>query len=258
MLITPITPITPRAALPILPASPRAGAPCALGALRGRIGMTPGADVPATPDADQAREAAESELARPEYHAHETLWARLWRWIMEHLDPSGVVPGAPRWLSVLVVAVVVLALVAVLLLLLTRITRVRRVRADRALFDDDRSSSTLTRAADDAAGRGDWATAVVERFRAIIRSLDERGALEDYPGMTAHEAATIAAAVVADLADDLHRAGALFDAVRYGEVVSTAEQDAWMRELAQAVQGARLAPQSAPAPIPAPAIGGPE
>ena len=74
--------------------------------------------------------------------------------------------------------------------------------------------------------------------------------------MTAHEAATIAAAVVVDLADDLHRAGALFDAVRYGEVVSTPEQDAWMRELAEAVRRTRPAPR--PTPAPAPAIGGPQ
>ena len=233
-------------ALPVPLASTRAGAPCA-----------PGADVPATPDASQAREAAERELARPEYQAQETLWARLWRWIMEHLDPGNVMVGAPRWLSILIIVVVVLALTAVLVFLLSRITRVRRARTNRALFaDDDRSSTTLTRAANDAAGRGDWATAVVERFRAIIRSLDERGALEDYPGMTAHEAATIAAAVVADLADDLHRAGALFDAVRYGEVVSSPEQDAWMRRLAEAVRSTRLTPQRAPVPVAAPVIGG--
>ena len=232
-------------ALPVPLASTRAGAPRA-----------PGADVPATPDASQAREAAERELARQEYQAQETLWARLWRWIMEHLDPGNVMVGAPRWLSILII-VVVLALTAVLVFLLSRITRVRRARTNRALFaDDDRSSTTLTRAADDAAGRGDWATAVVERFRAIIRSLDERGALEDYPGMTAHEAATIAASVVADLADDLHRAGALFDAVRYGEVVSSPEQDAWMRGLAEAVRSTRLTPQRAPVPVAAPVIGG--
>ena len=232
-------------ALPVPLASTRAGAPCA-----------PGADVPATPAASQAREAAARELARQEYQAQETLWARLWRWIMEHLDPGNVMVGAPRWLSILII-VVVLALTAVLVFLLSRITRVRRARTNRALFaDDDRSSTTLTRAADDAAGRGDWATAVVERFRAIIRSLDERGALEDYPGMTAHEAATIAAAVVADLADDLHRAGALFDAVRYGEVVSSPEQDAWMRGLAEAVRSTRLTPQRAPVPVAAPVIGG--
>lgn len=227
-----------RTASPILPALPCAGAPCALGAPR--TGMRPGADVPATPDASQAREAAERELARPEYHAQETLWERLWRWIVEHLDPGNVMPGAPRWVSILIVVVVVLALVALLLALLSRITRVRRTRAERALFDDDRSSSTLTRAADDAAGRGDWATAVVERFRAIIRSLDERGLIEDYPGMTAHEAAALASSTLGALGGELTRAAVLFDAVRYGEVVSTAEQDAWMRDLARRVDAARI------------------
>ena len=217
-------------ALPVPLASTRAGAPCA-----------PGADVPATPDASQAREAAERELARPEYQAQETLWARLWRWIMEHLDPGNVMVGAPRWLSILIIVVVVLALTAVLVFLLSRITRVRRARTNRALFaDDDRSSTTLTRAADDAAGRGDWATAVVERFRAIIRSLDERGLIEDYPGMTAREATALASGALKTLGEELTRAAALFDAVRYGEVVSTEEQDAWMRDLAQRVDTAQI------------------
>ena len=113
------------------------------------------------------------------------------------------------------------------------------------------------KAANEAAAQRDWATAVVERFRAIIRSLDERGALEDYPGMTAHEAATIAAASVIKHADELHRAGALFDSVRYGEVVSTSEQDAWMRRLAEAVQRAQLTPEHALASDPAWSRGGP-
>ena len=131
-------------ALPVPLASTRAGAPCA-----------PGADVPATPDASQAREAAERELARQEYQAQETLWARLWRWIMEHLDPGNVMVGAPRWLSILIIVVVVLALTAVLVFLLSRITRVRRARTNRALFaDDDRSSTTLTRAAPSRTTRG--------------------------------------------------------------------------------------------------------
>lgn len=217
-----------RTASPILPALPCAGAPCA-----------PGADVPATPDASQAREAAERELARPEYHAQETLWERLWRWIVEHLDPGNVMPGAPRWVSILIVVVVVLALVALLLALLSRITRVRRARAERALFDDDRSSTALTRAADDAAGQGDWATAVVERFRAIIRSLDERGLIEDYPGMTAREAATLAARALRSLRQELLQAAALFDSVRYGHVQATRQQDEWIRQLAGQVASLR-------------------
>lgn len=225
---------------------------------QGVSGMSSGTDVPATPDASQAREAAERELARQDYQVHEDLWSRLWRWLLEHLDPSSAVPGVPGWLSTLIVLVVALVLVTVLVLMFARITRVRRARTDRSLFaDDDRDSTALTRAADEAAAQRDWATAVVERFRAIIRSLDERGALEDYPGMTAHEAAAIAAASVIDHADKLHRAGALFDSVRYGEVVSTSEQDAWMRRLAETVQRAQLTPEPALASDPAWLQGGP-
>ena len=75
--------------------------------------------------------------------------------------------------------------------------------------------------------------------------------------MTAHEAATIAAASVIKHADELHRAGALFDSVRYGEVVSTSEQDAWMRRLAETVQRAQLTPEHALASDPAWSRGGP-
>ena len=75
--------------------------------------------------------------------------------------------------------------------------------------------------------------------------------------MTAHEAAAIAAASVIDHADKLHRAGALFDSVRYGEVVSTSEQDAWMRRLAETVQRAQLTPEPALASDPAWLQGGP-
>ena len=82
--------------------------------------------------------------------------------------------------------------------------------------------------------------AVVERFRAIIRSLDERGFIEDYPGMTAHEAAVLGSSALEALGEELTRAAALFDAVRYGEVVSTEEQDAWMRDLARRVDAARV------------------
>ena len=196
-----------------------------------------GADAPATPDADEARRAAERELARPEYR-DESLLGRLWRWLSEHLNLRGVVPAGPDWLSILIVVVIALALVTVLILLLTRITRVQRIRTGHDLFeDDDRDSAALNVAADGAAVRGDWTTAIVERFRAIIRSLDERGAIDDYP-------------------DDLLHAGTLFDAVRYGEVVSTPAQDSWMRTLADAVAHAHLAPQTAPMGIPAWGDGG--
>lgn len=196
-------------------------------------------EVPATPDAEEARLRAEEELARPAYHPRESLLSRLWRWLLEHLDPREVVPQAPAWLSVLIVVLTLTVLVALLVLLLTRVTGIRRSRVkDRLLFDDERDALTLTRAADAAAERGDWVTAVVERFRAIIRSLDERGAIEDYPGMTAHEAAGMAAPAVGPLDEDLRQGADLFDAVRYGHVVSSPDQDAWMRDLADRIASA--------------------
>ena len=241
------------ALLPLL----HANAPCAPEALRRCAGTARAADAPATPDASQAREAAERELARREYQGGESLWTRLWRWISEHLDPSGAVPGIPSWTSTLIVVVVLLALLVVLALLLGRVTRQQRARMNRSLFaGDDRDSTALTRAAS-SADRGDWTTAVVERFRAIIRSLDERGALEDYPGMTAHEAATVAASVVVGHADDLHRAGVLFDAVRYGEIDPTFEQDVWMRDLADAIHRTQPAVEPALAEVPVHGRGGP-
>ncbi|MBW3068875.1 hypothetical protein CWT12_09165 [Actinomyces sp. 432] len=202
----------------------------------------PPLDVPATPDADTARRAAEKELAKPAYHHAATLWERAWRWLAEHLDPRGAVPGVPSWLSVLIVVVLVLALVVALGVMFTRITWARRARrAHGVLFEDDRDASALTRAANAAAAQGDWATAVIERFRAVVRTLDERGALEDYPGMTAHEAAGLAARPLGELAAEMDEAARLFDSVRYGSVVSTPSQDAWMREFAERVTRAPLA-----------------
>ena len=199
------------------------------------------ADAPATPGAQEAREAAEAELAKPAYHPAPNLLGRLWRWLVEHLDPTTVIPGIPPLLSGLIVLLVLVTCIVLLVVLLRRFRPVGRSRrASGRLFDDERDARALARAADAAAERGDWDTAVVERFRAIIRSLDERGLIEDYPGMTAHEAAALGSGALEALGEELTRAAALFDAVRYGEVVSTEEQDAWMRDLARRVDTARV------------------
>lgn len=209
-------------------------------------------DVPATPDADQARRAAEEELAKPVYHQATSLWQRIWQWLSQHLDPRAAVPGAPSWLSTLLVVLLVVALLLALVALITRVTWARRVaRSNTPLFEDDRDAAALTRAADAAAVRGDWATAVVERFRAVVRSLDERGAIEDYPGMTAHEAARLAARPLGTLAPQMDEAAGLFDSVRYGRVEPTPSQDTWMREFADRVAQAPLAQAATAGQVPA-------
>ena len=221
-----------------------------------------GTKAPATPDADEARCAAEKELSRPIYHDHHDLWDRIWSWLREHFNTDGMVPGVPSWMSTVIVVLVVAAGIALLILLLTRISSTRRVSTPPSLsvLTDDRDAATLTRAADTAAAQADFATAVVERFRAIIRSLDERGIIDEYPGMTALEAAALTHQALGEhrLMAPLHEAAHLFDAVLYGRVVSTSSQDQQMRELAdqmatvtlpagRALVGASTAAPGAPA-----------
>ena len=217
---------------------------------------------PATPDADEARRAAKKELSRQIYHEKPDLWDRIWRWILDHIDTGSMVPGVPSWVSTVIVVIVIAVGIALLILLLTRISSTRRVSTPPSLsvLTDDRDAATLTRAADTAAAQADFATAVVERFRAIIRSLDERGIIDEYPGMTALEAAALTHQVLGEhrLMAPLHEAAHLFDAVLYGRVVSTSSQDQQMRELAdqmatvtlpagRALVGASTAAPGAPA-----------
>ncbi|WP_408608575.1 DUF4129 domain-containing protein [Actinomyces viscosus] len=203
------------------------GAACATGALA--------AKAPATPDAEEARQAASKELSRPVYHEQPDLWDRIWDWILDHLDTGSMVPGVPSWVSTTIVVIVTAVVIALLILLLTKISSARRVvTPSLSVLTDDRDAATLTRAADEAAEQADFTTAVVERFRAIIRSLDERGIIDEYPGMTALEAAALTHQALGEhrIVPALHEAAHLFDAVLYGRVIPTSSQDQQMRDLA--------------------------
>ncbi|WP_235984744.1 DUF4129 domain-containing protein [Actinomyces trachealis] len=219
---------------------------------------------PATPDADSARRAAEDELAKPAYHPRPNLLQLLWKWFQRQVESSRLFPDElPAWVSMLIVLTAAVFLLGVLVIVLRRFTRVQRRRRLGSLFDSDlRDAAALARDADAAAQAGDFATAVVERFRAIIRSLDERGLLEDYPGMTAQEASVLAQQALTGahtkngeslvLDPQLHEAGNLFDTVRYGENEPTTQQDQWMRELAAQVESCIVPQRSASSLVVAP------
>lgn len=198
---------------------------------------------PLTPDADEAREWAQAELEKAIYDNSPTLWERLMQWLSdmwERLLGSADTLG-PVLMPVIVLLVV--ALVVGLALLIGGPIRRRRLRAAQGsveiLDDDDRSAAAIRRAADAAAAAGDLRTAVLERYRAIIRSLDERAVLEDRRGRTAHEAAVAAGARLAPCAQDLLRGSELFDAVCYGDLEPTHADDAWLREVDQHVARTR-------------------
>lgn len=191
------------------------------------------AGVPVEPDADTARRWATEELARGIYAERTGLLERAIAWLLERLDDlARMTSGDTGW--VLPTAVVVVTAVAVVLgMVVGRPARHRRALAEHGgvLEGEVRTAAALRGAADAAAARGDHAAAVLERFRAMVRSLADRAVLAERPGMTAHEAVAEAAARFPRHEPDLARAGHLFDAVRYGHAGATAEDDAWLRRV---------------------------
>lgn len=183
-------------------------------------------DVPVTIDRDAAQRAAEAELAKPEYHAAEPgVVARSVQWLAQRLSDlldaaSTAVPGGPLGLLVLLVVIVLVAVVVRL-----RVGKLaRNVRVPGVVFEDSaRAAHDHRQAAEQAFARGDFASAVRERFRAIVRGLEERGVLDPMSGRTADEAARDAGARLPASGEELVAAARLFDDVHYGDRPATAE-----------------------------------
>lgn len=211
------------------------------------------ADGVVTPDAETARRWAVEELARPEYHQRESLLSRLLTWIGEQLSQMADAARVSSWQGA---ALLVGALLATVLVGLWVAGPVRRGRARAGTqgvldHDDARSAADLRAAADRAAAAGDWALAVVERFRAVVRDLEERTVLDERPGRTAHEAVVDASARMPEVADRLAAGGRLFDDVAYGDAEVDRAADDTMRELDAVVRATR---PRAPARVDRPAV----
>ena len=198
------------------------------------------AGVPVEPDAATGRRWATEELLDPVYHEQRSLLRRLLDWIGEQL--AGLqTPAALSPVAVLVVAAVIVAVVVVAFLVAGPVRLSRRGVSDRRVLDADdvRTSDEIRAAADAAAARGDWALAVLERFRALVRDLEERTVLDERAARTAHEAALAAAGRLPALGEDLVAAGRTFDDVAYGDVPATADDERRLRDLAARVRQTR-------------------
>ena len=198
---------------------------------------------PLTPDADEARSWAERELEKAIYDRSPSLWDRFLDWLSDLWERVFDSSGSLGPVLMPLVVLLVLAVVVGIALLVGGPIRRRRLRRGQGsvevLDGDQRTSAALRAAADAAAAAGEYGTAVLERYRAVVRSLDERAVLEDRQGRTAHEAAIAAGARLAPCADDLRRAAEMFDGVCYGDLVPTADDDAWLREVDRQVAGTR-------------------
>ncbi len=199
-------------------------------------------DVPVVPDAETARRWAVRELADPIYHEGPSLLERFIEWLLSLFDNAPTGLGLPPALVGTLVVLAVGAVVAVAFAVAGPVRASRRAAASVVVLGDDaRRADDLRAAADAAAARGDWSTAVLERFRAVIRSLEERALLDDRPGRTAHEAAEEAGARLPARTADLRRAARLFDDVCYGHVAVDAAADAWLRSVDDDVAASRSA-----------------
>ncbi|MEO7147911.1 MAG: DUF4129 domain-containing protein [Terrimesophilobacter sp.] len=183
-------------------------------------------DVPVDPNADQAQQWIVGELAKPEYQAAQPSWfdrvsEAFWNWL-NSLDLSGGGAAQAPLLAVFLIVIVAVVIAAIIIFGIPRINRKSAVT--RSLLDDDqRTSATLRASAEDAASQGLWDQAIEELFRAIAKSLIERGLLFTSPGTTAHDFSASAADLFPEFASQLIDGGVLFDNVRYLEKPGTQE-----------------------------------
>lgn len=200
-------------------------------------------DLPALPGRDHARELAQQELSRRAYEqAKPSFVLRLVRSLIDKVrevldQASAHIPGGG--LGLLIVLLLIAALVA---LLVARLRPVRtRTIGDEQLFGDQvRTARQHRERAEAAAASGDFADAVRERLRAVVRELESRGVLDPRPGRTADEVAREAGLAVPGIAEPLRRGVTAFDEIWYGG--RTADHAAYqvMIEIDRTVTEARL------------------
>jgi hypothetical protein len=195
------------------------------------------------PGRDGARDAAQHELSRRQYREAQPPWTeRLITWLWDKLNEllaraSDNVPGGGLGLLVLVLLVgLLIAVVVVRLRPSTRRTQPPLLFGGGA----ELSAAGHRELAERAAARGDYAEAVRERLRAVVRELEGRGVVEPRPGRTADEVAVEAGRVVPSLAQPLQDGARLFDEVWYGGRSADSSTYAVLVALDERVREARV------------------
>ncbi|WP_112277324.1 DUF4129 domain-containing protein [Lentzea terrae] len=180
------------------------------------------ADVPVDLDRDEAREAAARELSNPAYVSDDpNPIERVINWVLEKLGELLAGAGGMSGITAITIMVVVAVLIVIIVRL--RIGRTARAARSRAgeVFDSELTAAEHRAAAERAAAAGDLAEAVRERFRAVVRELEQRGVLVPRAGRTVDEVAIEAGQALPVLADDLRGAAVQFDDVWYGGRTAT-------------------------------------
>ncbi len=197
---------------------------CLLGPSPDQPGASPpgpsnGWEIPVDIDRDDAARRAAGELADPRYaQARPGPIQELGQWLGDLLNKllsslSQAVPGGI--FGLLLVLALLIVLVVVVRLKTGEVARA--ARASQAVFGVvRRSAADYRRSAAEAATNRQYADAVREQFRAIVRALEERALLDPRSGRTADEAAAEGGMLLPNVAEGLRAAARLFDDVHYG------------------------------------------
>jgi hypothetical protein len=181
-------------------------------------------DVPVDLGRDEAREAAVRELSDPAYVSDDpNPLQRALDWILDRLGELFAGAGGMSGFTAIAIIVAVVVLIVIIIRLRTGRTG-RALRSGAKVFGSTVMTAAEHRAAaEKAAAAGDLAEAVRERFRAVVRELEQRGVLDARAGRTVDEVAIEAGRALPVLADDLRGAAVQFDDVWYGGRPATAE-----------------------------------
>ncbi len=206
------------------------------------------AEPPVLPGAEEARRWAAEELAKSEYRDAEPGWLEsLWRsfldWLLSLDGPSGEAGPVPSPVIGIVIAVVIAIAV-----ILARPRLNPKARQNKEVFEPDTelTASDYRQRAEASAAAGKWADAVVNRFRALVRSAEDRTVLDPQPGRTADEVVLALSIPFPAEAARLDQAARTFDAVRYGNWMAGSFDYQAIAALDQDLEASRPAKSSEP------------
>jgi hypothetical protein len=200
--------------------------------------VIPALDPPLDPSPDEAGSLLRRELLHPEYHQRnvlEQVLGRIDRFVDDSIDAAS--HASP--LSTFAARVAFLLLALALAWLLSRARRTARATRQRPVVSarETVTAAELRARAELALAQGRPEDAVVEGFRALAVRQVEQGRLEDLPGATAHEVATVLAASYPDQRGRVGDSAVLFDSVRYGDRPASPDQARGVLALDDALAG---------------------
>lgn len=192
---------------------------------------------------EEARQRAAEELQKSKYGGIPDWLERFLRWLFELAErlgsPDLPTDGNPGQNVAVLITGVVLLLGLALIIWRVGLPRWRQRGKDGTIdIDSTVAPQDYRSLAERAAAEQDWTAAVRDRFRAVVRELEDRTILDVRPSRTALEVAHTASRWLPSASERLDDGADLFNDVVYGERPATAEAYAAMVAVDEAVVAA--------------------